>query len=213
MSAALGFYGQARVNVPMMLVLRRTNTMFALVAEYLFIGRTATRAVFLSCVLTVLGALVAGYRDLTFDGPGYSLVCLQNVATTASTISMFFVSRKFQLSGGAMTFIMSIFSLPWSLGWAFATDAKAPLDDTLPFFFLLVVLGTANMYCSTMSVTQHSPLTTSIAGNFKDIFQTIIGAILFHDYIWHWVNFIGILFSFIGCSCFIFAKMQPQKVD
>ena len=96
LSACLGFYAQGRVNVPMMLVLRRTNTIFTLVAEFLVLGRVPNNNIRVACFIIVLGSLVAGHRDLTFSPEGYMLIFLQNCATTAGTISMSFVNQRFK---------------------------------------------------------------------------------------------------------------------
>lgn len=216
-SIALGFWAQVFVNVPMMLVLRRTNTIFTLVAERIFIGNKPPPLVVASCGVIVLGALVAGYRDLRFDAAGYTVVFFQNCATTAGTISMSMLSKSKSLclEGPSLSLVSTICSWPLLLSWAVASGdiwqfGGYPLDGWL-LLLVVMVVGGLNSITQTLSVTRHSPLTTSIAGNTKDLLQTLIGGFAFADYVYDPINAVGICFSFVGCGLYAYAKSKPQE--
>lgn len=213
-SIALGFWAQVFVNVPMMLVLRRTNTIFTLVAERIFMGNKPPMLVVASCGVIVFGAVLAGYRDLRFDGVGYFVVFLQNCATTGGTISMSMLSKKI-LDGPSLSLVSTICSWPLLLSWAVISGdiwqfGGYPVNG---WFLLLAVtlMGGLNSITQTLSVTRHSPLTTSIAGNTKDLLQTLVGGYAFDDYLYDPLNAVGICFSFVGCALYAYAKSKPQE--
>jgi drug/metabolite transporter (DMT)-like permease len=66
---------------------QRTTAAFTMGAEYVVAGKTRRRPILGSVALMVLGALVAGLRDLRFDAWGYLLVFASN-ASTALYLSM-----------------------------------------------------------------------------------------------------------------------------
>jgi len=213
-SIALGFWAQVFVNVPMMLVLRRTNTIFTLVAERIFMGNKPPMLVVASCGVIVFGAVLAGYRDLRFDGVGYFVVFLQNCATTGGTISMSMLSKKI-LDGPSLSLVSTICSWPLLLSWAVISGdiwqfGGYPVNG---WFLLLAVtlMGGLNSITQTLSVTRRSPLTTSIAGNTKDLLQTLVGGYAFDDYLYDPLNAVGICFSFVGCALYAYAKSKPQE--
>lgn len=215
-SIALGFWAQVFVNVPMMLVLRRTNTIFTLIAERIFIGNKPPPLVIASCAVIVFGALVAGYRDLRFDAIGYLAVFLQNCATTGGTISMSMLSKSKSLclDGPSLSLASTICSWPLLLSWAVISGdiwqfGGYPVNGWL-LLLCVTVVGGLNSITQTLSVTRHSPLTTSIAGNTKDLLQTLIGGIAFDDYVYDPVNAVGICFSFVGCALYAYAKSKPS---
>eukprot|EP00746_Dinoflagellata_sp_MGD_P162530 gnl/MRDRNA2_/MRDRNA2_90130_c0_seq1.p1 gnl/MRDRNA2_/MRDRNA2_90130_c0~~gnl/MRDRNA2_/MRDRNA2_90130_c0_seq1.p1 ORF type:complete len:300 (-),score=39.29 gnl/MRDRNA2_/MRDRNA2_90130_c0_seq1:99-998(-) len=217
-SIALGFWAQVFVNVPMMLVLRRTNTIFTLVAERIFLGNKPPVMVIASCGVIVFGALLAGYRDLRFDGVGYFVVFLQNCATTGGTISMSMLSKSKSLSldGPSLSLVSTMCSWPLLLTWAVVSGdiwqfGGYPANGWL-LLLAVTVIGGLNSITQTLSVTRHSPLTTSIAGNTKDLLQTLVGGYAFDDYLYDPVNAVGICFSFIGCALYAYAK-SPGKGD
>jgi hypothetical protein len=76
---------------------------------------------------------------------------------------------------------------------------------------ILIVLGGLNGLFSMNSVTKHSPLTTSVAGNVKDIAQTFVGAFAFGDYVFDFGNLLGILVSFFGCGYYAYSKLNAAK--
>lgn len=213
-SIALGFWAQVFVNVPMMLVLRRTNTIFTLVAERIFLGKKPPPLVIASCAVIVLGALIAGYRDLSFDAKGYAVVFLQNCATTGGTISTSMLSKNLGLNGPSLSLVSTICSWPLVFSWAaISGDIWQFGGYSVNGWIVLLgvtVIGGLNSITQTLSVTKHSPLTTSIAGNTKDLLQTLIGGFAFDDYVYDPINAVGICFSFVGCALYAYAKSGPS---
>ncbi|KAK6927557.1 Sugar phosphate transporter domain [Dillenia turbinata] len=61
------------VNVPMYTTIRRTTVVFTMIVEYILAGQKYTSSVVGSVGLIVLGAFIAGARDLSFDTYGYAV--------------------------------------------------------------------------------------------------------------------------------------------
>jgi drug/metabolite transporter (DMT)-like permease len=69
------------VNVPMYTTLRRTTVFFTIIMEFLLVGQKHSNPIIASVAIIVLGAFVAGSRDLSFELEGYSTVLLSNITT------------------------------------------------------------------------------------------------------------------------------------
>ncbi|XP_075518264.1 UDP-N-acetylglucosamine transporter UGNT1-like isoform X1 [Primulina tabacum] len=69
------------VNVPMYTTLRRTTVVFTMIVEYILVKQKYTIHIHGSVALIVLGAFIAGSRDLSFDFYGYLLVFVSNITT------------------------------------------------------------------------------------------------------------------------------------
>ncbi|XVE71490.1 hypothetical protein DITRI_Ditri10aG0154300 [Diplodiscus trichospermus] len=69
------------INVPMYTTLRRTTVAFTMIVEYLLTGRKHSSYVVGSVGIIILGAFVAGARDLSFDAYSYSIVFVANICT------------------------------------------------------------------------------------------------------------------------------------
>ncbi len=114
----------------------------------------------------------------------------------------------------------SISALPLSLlgatvlgEWSYTMQFEHAHD---PQFWLSVLIascmGVVITYIVFLCTTVNGPLVTSITGNAKDILQTILGALLFPDFVPTVKNISGILISFTGAGLFSFIKLQDALV-
>ncbi|OUZ99868.1 UAA transporter [Macleaya cordata] len=95
------------VNVPMYTTLRRTTVVFTMIVEYLLSGQKYSSSIVSSVALIVLGAFIAGARDLSFDTYGYAVVLLANITTA---IYLATIARIGKSSG------LNSFGLMWCNG-------------------------------------------------------------------------------------------------
>ncbi|KAK9027144.1 hypothetical protein V6N11_066987 [Hibiscus sabdariffa] len=95
------------VNVPMYTTLRRTTVVFTMIVEFLLAGQKYSSSIVGSVGLIVLGAFVAGARDLSFDFYGYGFVFLANITTA---IYLATIARVGKSSG------LNSFGLMWCNG-------------------------------------------------------------------------------------------------
>ncbi|KAI5557480.1 hypothetical protein POPTR_018G127400v4 [Populus trichocarpa] len=76
------------INVPMYTTLRRTTVAFTMIVEYLLTGQKHSLRVVGSVGIIILGAFVAGARDLSFDAYGYAVVFVANICTAVYLASI-----------------------------------------------------------------------------------------------------------------------------
>jgi solute carrier family 35 protein len=172
---AVGFYGIKLVSIPMFLTVRRTTTLFTLVAEYFVLGAVASRSVAAGVLLTVLGALVAGSDSLRTDWLGFAFVVGNNVMTAASWSATKRFSDRFRLTRFGLTYYNACVALPLCLalaaaGGEFQYVARHPQLANPQMHVALFgasALGVLMNWVTFLAVTQTSPLATSITGNVK----------------------------------------------
>lgn len=150
----------------------------------------------------ILGAIVAGYGDLTFDLPGYALTTLNCVVTAglcpltaAYLVYIASKSKETGLSTWGMMFYNNLLSIPLVLALVMLTEWEGlksyPSYGNVGFqvatadcklcFFLSSVLAFVLNYSIFLCSIYNSPLVTSVTGNIKALLQTIIGLWLFGD--------------------------------
>ncbi|GMN59939.1 hypothetical protein TIFTF001_029033 [Ficus carica] len=93
------------ISVPMYTTLRRTTVAFTMIVEYFLTGSKHSYPVVGSVGIILLGAFIAGARDLSFDAYGYSVVFVANICTAVYLAS---IARVGKSSG------LSTFGLMWN---------------------------------------------------------------------------------------------------
>ena len=68
-------------------------------------------------------------------------------------------------------------------------------------------------YIVFLCTTVNGPLVTSVTGNAKDIVQTLLGAILFNDFVPTIQNTVGILVSFGGAGMYAYTMLRKALAD
>ncbi|PSR84526.1 UDP-N-acetylglucosamine/UDP-glucose/GDP-mannose transporter like [Actinidia chinensis var. chinensis] len=182
------------VSVPMYTTLRRTTVAFTMVTEYLLVGQKHSLSVVCSVAIVILGALVAGARDLSFDSYSYAVVFISNICTAIYLASVARVDIVSTLSGKSSG--LNSFGLMWCNGLLcgsillFWTLAKGDLEVTMNFphlfspgfqvvMLLSCILAFLLNYSVFLNTTLNSALTQTICGNLKDLFTIGIGWLLF----------------------------------
>jgi len=277
----VGIWCQHYVNVPMYLVIRRTNTMFTLVTEFLMLRKLPSHnGVYLAVLLICVGAIIAGWRDIasaTSQVSGYLLVLFHNCCTCTHTVSLNFVKRKLpEIDPFYFLLIIQLLTWPFLMGHAsyevlrsndmvpssdevttylhdvfvapaffdpFSLSLMSPVNfavgladgvtskvlaaftstaayleasdpvayatenwDVLSLIAVTVLAGGFNVIANPMCSIKHSALSQSVSGNTKDIIQTAIGGYFFSDYVFTYMNFSGIVVSFLGCGTYVYVR-------
>lgn len=203
------------VNVPMYTTLRRTTVVFTMVVEYLLAGQKYTSSVVGSVGLIVLGAFVAGARDLSFDSYGYAVVFIANITTAIYLATIARIGKSSGLNSFGLMWCNGIICGPFLLFWTFI---RGDLEMTINFPYLLAPGFLAVMLCSCilafflnysifLNTTLNSPLTQTICGNLKDLFTIGFGWILFGGLPFDFLNVIGQLLGFVGSGLYAYCKL------
>ncbi|XP_057484906.1 UDP-N-acetylglucosamine transporter UGNT1-like [Actinidia eriantha] len=206
------------VSVPMYTTFRRTTVAFTMVTEYLLVGQKHSLSVVCSVAIVIVGALVAGARDLSFDSYSYAVVFISNICTAIYLAS---VARVGKSSG------LNSFGLMWCNGLLcgsillFWTLAKGDLEVTMNFphlfspgfqvmMLLSCILAFLLNYSVFLNTTLNSALTQTICGNLKDLFTIGIGWMLFGGLPFDSLNVAGQSLGFLGSGLYAYCKLKGK---
>ncbi|KAI5557477.1 hypothetical protein POPTR_018G127400v4 [Populus trichocarpa] len=191
------------INVPMYTTLRRTTVAFTMIVEYLLTGQKHSLRVVGSVGIIILGAFVAGARDLSFDAYGYAVVFVANICTAVYLAS---IARIGIICGPILLFWTSI-----------RGDLEAMRN--FPFLFspgfqvvmlLSCIMAFLINYFVFMNTTLNSALTQTICGNLKDLFTIGFGWILFGGLPFDLMNVVGQSLGFFGSCLYAYCKLKGQ---
>ncbi|XP_057776483.1 UDP-N-acetylglucosamine transporter UGNT1-like [Salvia miltiorrhiza] len=203
------------VNVPMYTTLRRTTVVFTMIVEYLLVRQKYTRPILGSVTLIVLGAFIAGSRDLSFDSYGYLVVFLSNFTTAIYLATIARIGKSSGLNSFGLMWCNGILCGPVLLLW---TLFRGDLEMTMNFPYLLspgflvvllfsCILAFFLNYSIFLNTTLNSALTQTICGNLKDLFTITLGWVIFGGLPFDLLNVIGQLLGFIGSGLYAYYKL------
>ncbi|GAB2275461.1 UDP-N-acetylglucosamine transporter ugnt1 [Dionaea muscipula] len=206
------------VNVPMYTTLRRTTVVFTMVVEYFLAGQKYTSSVVGSVALIVLGAFIAGARDLSFDAYGYTIVFVANIATAIYLATIARIGKSTGLNSFGLMWCNGIVCGPILLIW---TYIRGDLEMTINFpylfspGFLVVMLLSCTLafflnYSIFLNTTLNSAVTQTICGNLKDLFTIGLGWIVFGGLPFDIFNVIGQLLGFLGSGLYAYYKLMGK---
>lgn len=217
-----GLGGTQALSLPMFAALRRFSILMTMLLELKILGIRPSTSVQISVYCMIGGALLAASDDLSFNLEGYTYVMITNTLTAANGV---FVKKKLDsidMGKYGLMFYNSLFMIgPAIVGTYIVGDLHEAYefkDWTEPIFlvqFLLsCIMGFVLSY-STILCTQHnSALTTTIVGCLKNICVTYLGMFIGGDYLFSWLNSVGINISIFGSLLYTyvtFRRKVPQR--
>lgn len=219
-NVTVGLSALSRVNIPMFSAFRRLTVLFVMGAEYMMLHKTHSRAIVLSVLVLTIGAFVSALGDVTFSMTGYALVFANNAFTAAYLASIKRVMRDLNLDPISLLYYTNVIAFPIIFAIALATGdlqmaytfyfSSEHLRNS--YFFLPALACVAvSAFCVNLStsICTHvtSPLTTSVAGQVKNVLQSILGFFSW-GYVPTPLNVIGLLVALGGQVSFALFKYR-----
>lgn len=215
-----GLGGTQALSLPMFAALRRFSILMTMLLEMKILQTRPSFAVQVSVYSMIGGALLAASDDLSFNLHGYIYVMLTNTLTAANGV---YVKKKLDtvdLGRYGLMFYNSLFMLiPAFVGTWIAGDLQIAYEFkewSDPFFaiqfILSCIMGFVLTYSTILCTHYNSALTTTIVGCLKNISITYIGMFIGGDYVFSWLNCIGINISVIGSLLYTYVTFRRKQI-
>lgn len=223
-NVVVGLSALSLVNIPMFSAFRRLTLLFVMGAEYLFLQKKHSMAIVNAVVVMTFGAFISAIDDVSFSRLGYCLVFLNNMLTALYLASIKKVMRETQFQPLSLLYYTALMGFPVVAALMLLTGEignvvtafRTQPELTTPAFLLSLTLTASGAFAVNFSTSlcTHvtSPLTTSVAGQVKNVLQTILGF-----FSWGFVptrmNVIGLLVALGAQIIFAYLKYGESEAD
>ncbi|CAN1217032.1 UDP-N-acetylglucosamine transporter UGNT1 [Linum perenne] len=207
------------INVPMYTTIRRTTVAFTMLVEYLLTGKKHSVPVIGSVGIIILGALIAGARDLSFDPYSYGVVFAANICTAIYLASIARIGKSSGLNSFGLMWCNGVICLPALLIWTSVSGDIGALRNfpylLFPGFQVVSLLSCIlafliNYFVVFLNTTINSALTQTICGNLKDVFTIGLGWMLFGGLPFDMMNLVGQTLGFLGSLLYAYSKLKGK---
>jgi len=210
----LGLISLPTLSLAMYSALKRLAAFLILICEYFVLHKTSPKSIWCSVGVMVLGAVIAGITDVTFDLTGYGFA-LSSCLFQALYLVLVKKNAK-DVGPVEMLFYNSTLSIPFVLALVLYFDEinymrNFPMfsdEGFKTYFFLSMALGSFLNFFIFYCTSVNSPLTTSITGQAKNILSTILGVLIFNDLVIRPINILGLAINGLGGAWYAFLKLQ-----
>lgn len=194
--------------------LKRLVALIILGCEYFVLNKVSPLSIWCSVGVMILGAVIAGITDLTFDLYGYTfalgscffqalyLVLVKKNAKDIGPVEMLFYNCSLSIPF-IFTLVLYFDEINYIQNFPLFSDSSFKI-----YFFLSIGLGAFLNFFIFYCTSVNSPLTTSITGQAKSILSTFLGVLLFNDLIIQPINILGICINAVGGMWYAYLKLK-----
>jgi drug/metabolite transporter (DMT)-like permease len=221
-NVVVGLSALSLVNIPMFSAFRRLTLLFVMGAEYVLLKKTHSPAIINAVVVMTFGAFISALDDVSFSRLGYFLVFLNNLLTALYLASIKRVMRETEFEPLSLLYYTALMGAPIvavlilatgelrNVVTAFNTQPELLTPGFLMSLTLTATGAFAVNFSTSLCTHVTSPLSTSVAGQVKNIFQTVLG-------FWSWgfvpttMNVAGLLVALAAQLVFATIKYKENR--
>lgn len=219
-----GLGATKHLSIPMFTVLRRFSLVMIAISEYFVLGTKQSKSIIVTICFMILGSIIAAMSDISFNLLGYFLATTNNVFTTVNMIYIKLSINSQEISKLELLYYNAVLTiLPLGIlayftnsFEAFSTYNQWTSVGFVICFISSCIMGFVLMYSTLLCTQYNSPLTTSIIGTLKNITNTYIGMFIGGDYIFGWLNFIGLNIAMVASLAYtyiVFSQKSKPRIN
>ncbi|KAM4054222.1 nucleotide sugar transporter SLC35D2 [Anomaloglossus baeobatrachus] len=214
-----GLASTQKLSLPMFTVLRKFSILFTLILEIVILRKRHSLSVALSILSIVSGAFIAASFDLTFNLEGYTIVLMNDLFTAAySVYTKEKINPKELGKYGVLFYNAAFMILPTLLYifWSGEFEKVLLFSQWTNFYFVLqfllaCILGFILLYAIVLCSYYNSALTTTVIGALKNVSTAYIGIFIGGDYMFSWLNFLGLNICMAGGVAYSFVTFWESS--
>lgn len=202
-----GLSATQNLSLPMMVLLRRASILMTMLLEKWMLNSQPSKTVQLSVGLMLGGALVAALGDLSFNLIGYIVIFFNDLFTALNGVMLKRTSEEYKKSKMTVLYINSLLSTLGVSAIIFLVPGEVDRvrnfdlwsnSSFVTYLIFASLMGSVLNLAIFLCTSTNSALTTTVVGCLKNVLTSYIGMFVGGDYIFSWLNFLGINISIAG---------------